>query len=47
MTECPVGHYGDSCLSNCSVNCDGTCDMITGYCKQCKEGWAGNKCEVG
>ncbi|XP_059166804.1 uncharacterized protein LOC131949060 isoform X1 [Physella acuta] len=45
MTPCPVGKYGRYCEIACG-HCagTGTCNLITGRCQPCLNGWTGEKC---
>ncbi|XP_059166812.1 uncharacterized protein LOC131949064 isoform X2 [Physella acuta] len=44
-SPCPVGKYGRYCEISCG-RCagTGTCNLITGKCQPCLNGWTGEKC---
>lgn len=44
---CDVGFYGENC-TKCPNNClNDTCQVQTGYCFYCKDGFSGRMCEEG
>ncbi|XP_059166808.1 uncharacterized protein LOC131949061 isoform X2 [Physella acuta] len=43
MTPCPFGKYGRYCENTCG-HCAGACNLITGKCLSCLDGWTGEKC---
>lgn len=43
--DCFIGFYGDFCLKNCSMGCDGVCNWDIGICFiGCKWGFYGDIC---
>lgn len=44
---CNVGFHGENC-TKCPVNClNDTCQVQTGYCFDCKDGFKGEMCDEG
>ncbi|XP_048236958.1 multiple epidermal growth factor-like domains protein 6 [Haliotis rufescens] len=43
---CKEGHYGETCVSKCSPNCEGgVCDTKGTCSRGCKKGWSGKMCD--
>ncbi|XP_062603685.1 uncharacterized protein LOC134265487 isoform X2 [Saccostrea cucullata] len=43
---CASGVYGENCEMKCPINCRGNqCDIVTGACLQCTDGWKGQHCD--
>ena len=41
-----AGMYGESCDEACPINCrDNLCDIETGACLNCNEGFKGEQCD--
>lgn len=44
---CPEGYYGRLCKDVCPLQCDQTCDVISGECPECTPGKYGVNCSEG
>ncbi|XP_059166819.1 uncharacterized protein LOC131949071 [Physella acuta] len=45
INSCPVGLYGSNCNQQCGYCVgDGACDVRSGNCELCSNGWIGDKC---
>lgn len=44
---CPEGYYGRLCKDICPLQCDQTCDVISGECPECTPGKYGVNCSEG
>ncbi|XP_061165241.1 uncharacterized protein LOC133174188 [Saccostrea echinata] len=41
-----AGVYGENCEKKCPINCrNNQCDIVTGACLQCIDGWGGQHCD--